>query len=70
VFAIGFFALLLCNVLFLTTVWHYSALRAGAALTPGLIAAAAMAPRPTRRSCVPSCEVTFRMLSLPGLDRS
>jgi EmrB/QacA subfamily drug resistance transporter len=44
VFGIGFFALLLCNVLFLTTVWHYSVLGAGAALTPGPISAAAMAP--------------------------
>ena len=40
----GFFALLLCNVLFLTTVWRYSVLGAGAALTPGPIAAAAVAP--------------------------
>jgi len=44
VFAIGFFALLLCNVLFLTTVWHYSVLGAGAALTPGPIMAALAAP--------------------------
>lgn len=44
VFAVGFFALLLCNVLFLTTVWRYSVLGAGAALTPGPIAAAAVAP--------------------------
>jgi len=44
VFAIGFFALLLCNVLFLTTIWHYSVLGAGAALTPGPITAAGMAP--------------------------
>jgi len=44
VFSIGFFALLLCNVLFLTTVWHYSILGAGAALTPGPITAAVMAP--------------------------
>jgi EmrB/QacA subfamily drug resistance transporter len=42
--AIGFFALLLCNVLFLTSVWHYSVLAAGAALTPGPIAATVMAP--------------------------
>ena len=34
VFAIGFFALLLYNVLFLTTAWHYSVLGAGSALTP------------------------------------
>jgi EmrB/QacA subfamily drug resistance transporter len=40
VFATGFFALLLCNVLFLTGVWHYSVLRAGIALTPGPLAAA------------------------------
>src|SRR5262249_3731731 len=26
VFSVGFFALLLCNVLFLTTIWHYSIL--------------------------------------------
>lgn len=44
VFGVGFFALLLCNVLFLTTVWRYSVLGAGVALTPGPIAAAAMAP--------------------------
>jgi EmrB/QacA subfamily drug resistance transporter len=44
VFGVGFFALLLCNVLFLTTVWHYSILGAGAALTPGPIAAALTAP--------------------------
>ena len=35
VFSMGFYALLLCNVLFLTGVWHYSILRAGVALTPG-----------------------------------
>src|SRR6266700_2045594 len=44
VFSVGFFALLLCNVLFLTTIWHYTVLGAGVALTPGPIAAAAMAP--------------------------
>jgi EmrB/QacA subfamily drug resistance transporter len=44
VFAIGFFALLLCNVLFLTGVWHYSILRAGVALTPGPLMAAVAAP--------------------------
>src|SRR5215218_298801 len=44
VFATGFFALLLCNVLFLTGVWHYSVLRAGAALTPGPLMAALSAP--------------------------
>ena len=44
VFATGFFALLLCNVFFLTGVWHYSILRAGVALTPGPLMAAIAAP--------------------------
>jgi EmrB/QacA subfamily drug resistance transporter len=44
VFAAGFYALLLCNVLFLTGVWHYSILHAGLALTPGPIMAALAAP--------------------------
>src|SRR5581483_8769012 len=44
VFSAGFFALLLCNVLFLTSVWHYSVLRAGVSLTPGPIMAALSAP--------------------------
>jgi EmrB/QacA subfamily drug resistance transporter len=44
VFASGFFALLLCNVLFLTGVWHYSILEAGFALTPGPLTAAIAAP--------------------------
>jgi EmrB/QacA subfamily drug resistance transporter len=44
IFATGFFALLLCNVLFLTSVWHYSILRAGIALTPGPLMAALAAP--------------------------
>jgi MFS family permease len=44
VFATAFFALLLCNVLFLTSVWHYSILEAGIALTPGPLMAAVGAP--------------------------
>ena len=44
VFALGFYALLLCNVLFLTGVWGYSILKAGVALTPGPLAAALAAP--------------------------
>jgi MFS family permease len=44
VFGAGFYALLLCNVLFLTGAWHYSVLHAGAALTPGPLAAAITAP--------------------------
>jgi MFS family permease len=43
-FALGFYALLLGNVLFLTGVWHYSVLKAGFALTPGPLMAALGAP--------------------------
>ncbi len=34
-YAMGFFAMLLGNILFLTSVWHYSILEAGLAVTPG-----------------------------------
>jgi len=34
-YAMGFFAMLLGNILFLTSVWHYSILSAGLAVTPG-----------------------------------
>jgi EmrB/QacA subfamily drug resistance transporter len=44
VFALGFYALLLCNVLFLTSVWGYSVVKAGVALTPGPLMAAVAAP--------------------------
>jgi len=40
VFAAGFYALLLANVLFLTGHWGYSELAAGAAITPGPLTAA------------------------------
>jgi EmrB/QacA subfamily drug resistance transporter len=43
-FFASFSVMLLGNVLFLTGVWHYSVLRAGLALTPGPIMAAALAP--------------------------
>jgi EmrB/QacA subfamily drug resistance transporter len=39
-FALGFYALLLANILFLTSVWGWSVLRAGVAVTPGPIMAA------------------------------
>lgn len=42
-YAMAFYALLLCNVLFLTGVWRYSILDAGFALTPGPIMAAIVA---------------------------
>jgi len=43
-FAMGFYALLLANVLFLTQVWGWSILEAGVALTPGPLTAAFFAP--------------------------
>jgi MFS family permease len=41
-YAVGFFGMLLANVLFLTTVWHYSTLAAGMAITPGPLVVAAL----------------------------
>jgi EmrB/QacA subfamily drug resistance transporter len=41
--AAGYFSYLLANVLFLTSVWGYSVLQAGLALTPGPFVAAAVA---------------------------
>jgi EmrB/QacA subfamily drug resistance transporter len=43
VFAAAFYAMLLCNVLYLTEVWGYSALTAGLALTPGPLTSALVA---------------------------
>jgi EmrB/QacA subfamily drug resistance transporter len=43
VYAMGFFAMLLGNILFLTSVWQYSILRAGLAITPGPLVVAAVA---------------------------
>ncbi|HEY2604381.1 MAG TPA: DHA2 family efflux MFS transporter permease subunit [Thermoleophilaceae bacterium] len=39
-FSLSFYALLLCNILFLTEVWDYSILKAGFAVTPGPLMAA------------------------------
>jgi EmrB/QacA subfamily drug resistance transporter len=41
--AAGFYAYVLCNVLFLTSVWHYTVLQAGLAITPGPFVAATVA---------------------------
>jgi EmrB/QacA subfamily drug resistance transporter len=44
-YAMGFFAMLLGNILFLTGVWHYSILLAGLSVTPGpIVVAAASGP--------------------------
>ena len=45
IFACAFYAKILTDVLFLTSIWHYTVLTAGAAITPGpLITAALAAP--------------------------
>jgi EmrB/QacA subfamily drug resistance transporter len=43
VYAIGFFAMLLGNILFLTGVWGYSIMQAGLAVTPGPVVVAIVA---------------------------
>jgi EmrB/QacA subfamily drug resistance transporter len=47
-YSVGFFGMLLANVLFLTSVWDYSTLRAGLAITPGPLIVAALS-RPSGR---------------------
>ena len=42
-YSMGFFAMLLGNILFLTSVWHYPILRAGLAVTPGPLVVAVVA---------------------------
>jgi len=44
-YAVGFFAMLLANVLFLTSVWGWSTLAAGLAVTPGPLVVAALSRR-------------------------
>jgi EmrB/QacA subfamily drug resistance transporter len=43
VYAAGFFAMLLGNILFLTGVWHYSIMEAGLSVTPGPLVVAVVA---------------------------
>jgi EmrB/QacA subfamily drug resistance transporter len=43
-FSFAFYAVLLCNILFLTQVWGWSVLHAGVAVTPGPVMAALSAP--------------------------
>jgi EmrB/QacA subfamily drug resistance transporter len=43
IYACGFFAMLLGNILFLTGVWHYTIMRAGLAVTPGPLVVAVVA---------------------------
>jgi EmrB/QacA subfamily drug resistance transporter len=43
-FSVAFFGLVLANIIFLQSVWHYSVLRAALAVTPGPFTAALVAP--------------------------
>ena len=61
-FPTAFYALLLCNVLFLTQVWGYSILTAGFAVTPGPLTAALTAPLAGRLSD----RFGQRVVALPG----
>ena len=61
-YAMGFFAMLLGNILFLTWVWHYSILRAGLAVTPGPLVVAAVSGPAGRLAA----RVGFRRVLLAG----
>jgi EmrB/QacA subfamily drug resistance transporter len=61
-FSTAFYALLLCNVLFLTGAWGYSILEAGFAVTPGPLTAALFAPLGGRLSD----RFGQRVVALPG----
>jgi len=58
----GYFGYILCNVLFLTVVWKYSALEAGLALTPGPFVAVAIAAPLGRLTT----KVDPRLIVIPG----
>jgi EmrB/QacA subfamily drug resistance transporter len=62
-YAMGFFAMLLGNILFLTGVWHYSILRAGLAVTPGPLVVAAVSGPAGRVAA----RVGFRRVLLVGI---
>ena len=62
VMASGFFGYTLCNVLFLTSVWQYSILKAGLSLTPGPIVAIAVAAPASRAVS----RLGHRAVAVPG----
>ncbi len=62
VMASGFFGYTLCNVLFLTTVWQYSILKAGLSLTPGPLVAIAVAAPASRAVS----RLGHRAVAVPG----
>jgi EmrB/QacA subfamily drug resistance transporter len=61
-YAMGFFAMLLGNILFLTSVWHYSILIAGLAVTPGPLVVAVVSG-PAGKT---AARVGFRKVLLVG----
>jgi EmrB/QacA subfamily drug resistance transporter len=61
-YAMGFFAMLLGNILFLTSVWHFSILRAGLGVTPGPLVVAIVSGPAGRLSG----RVGFRPILLVG----
>ncbi len=61
-YAMGFFAMLLGNILFLTSVWHYPILEAGLAVTPGPLVVA-LVSGPAGRT---ASRVGFRKVLLAG----
>ncbi len=62
-YTMGFFAMLLGNILFLTSVWRYSILAAGLAVTPGPLVVALVAGRAGRAAT----RVGFRPVLVTGL---
>jgi len=61
-YAMGFFAMLLGNILFLTSVWHYRIILAGLAVTPGPVVVACVAGPAGRVAS----RVGFRRVLLAG----
>jgi EmrB/QacA subfamily drug resistance transporter len=61
-YAMGFFAMLLGNILFLTDVWQYPILQAGLAVTPGPLVVAIVSGFAGRAAA----RVGFRRVLLPG----
>jgi EmrB/QacA subfamily drug resistance transporter len=62
VYGMGFFAMLLGNILFLTSVWHFSTLRAGLLVTPGPIVVAIVSGRAGKMAA----KIGFRPVLLVG----
>jgi EmrB/QacA subfamily drug resistance transporter len=63
-YAMGFFAMLLGNILFLTSVWHYSILEAGLSVTPGPLVVAVVSSSAGKMAV----RFGFRRVILTGLS--